>query len=293
MRWQGPATLPANSRLVSDSNQAALAGIRVVTMCPNVPGPVAAARLRDLGASGVTIEPPTGDPLEAIAAEWYADLHAGMTVERVDLKSDAGRGTLAAHLAASDVFLTSSRPSALERLGLGWDVLHERYPRLIQIAIVGELPPFAERAGHDLTYVADFGLIDPPAMPPTLLADLAGSERAVTATLAALFARHRDGMGTHTYVALRDAAEAFAMPRKHGLTRPGGRLAGTFPGYRCYATRDGWVAVAALEPHFWKRMRDLLGGSDDRDFAKAFAAADNATWTAWAQEHDMPLAAFV
>ncbi len=278
---------------MNDSIQAALSGVRVVTMCPNVPGPVAAARLRDLGASVVTIEPPTGDPLASIAAAWYADLHAGMTVERVDLKTEPGRAALAALLAESDVFLTSSRPSALERLGLGWTDLHARYPRLIQVAIVGELPPFAERAGHDLTYVADFGLIDPPAMPPTLLADLAGSERAVTATLAALFARNRDGVGTHTFVALRDAAEAFAMPRKHGLTQPGGRLAGAFPGYRCYATLDGWVAVAALEPHFWKRMRDLLGGSDDTDFAKAFAAADNATWTAWAQEHDMPLAAFV
>jgi len=62
--------------------------------------------------------------------------------------------------------------------------------------------------------------------------------------------------------------------------------------YRWYATRDGWVAIAALEPHFWKRMCELLGGgAPDADFAAAFAGADNADWTHWAVKHDMPLIA--
>lgn len=270
-----------------------LTGIRVLTLAPNVPGPVAAARLRDLGATVVKVEPPSGDPLVSIAPAWYDALHRGMTVERLDLKSEEGRAAFDVRLATCDVLLTSSRPSALARLGLDPAILEARHPALIYIAIVGELPPNAEHAGHDLTYVAQLGLLDPPVMPRTLLADIAGAERAVEATLALLYTRTSGGRGGHAYISLRDAAEPFSLPRAHGLTADGGRLAGSFAGYRLYATRDGWIAIAALEPHFWKRMRDLLGdGSAEADFAHAFADADNATWTAWAAEHDMPLVAF-
>jgi alpha-methylacyl-CoA racemase len=272
-----------------------LAGIRIVTLAPNVPGPVAAARLRDLGAEVRKIEAPAGDFLEPVAPRWYADLHRGMAIERIDLKTPDGRAALDERLANADVFLTSSRPSALERLGLGWPALHARFPRLINVAIVGDYPPNAEHAGHDLTYVAQLGLIATPAMPRTLIADLGGAERAVSATLAALFARMRsdDGGGTLAHVSLREAAETFALPLQHGLTAPGGQLSGALPGYRCYPASDGWIAIAALEPHFWKRMRDLLGGGNaDADFAAAFASRDGAYWTAWAAEHDMPLVAF-
>jgi crotonobetainyl-CoA:carnitine CoA-transferase CaiB-like acyl-CoA transferase len=270
-----------------------LAGIRVVTLAPNVPGPVAAARLRDLGATVVKVEPPTGDPLKATAPSWYDALHRDMTIERIDLKTNAGAQQLETLLAKSDVLLTSSRPSALERLGLGPQAVSKRFPELVYIAIVGELPPNEERAGHDLTYVAQLGLLDPPKMPRTLTADLAGAERAVSATLALLLARARGAGGAHAFVSLREAAETFALPFEHGMTANGGNLAGAFPGYRTYQTTDGWIAIAALEPHFWQRMRDLLGnGRADADFAAAFAAHDGAHWTAWAAEHDMPLIAF-
>ncbi|MBD5634209.1 MAG: CoA transferase [Candidatus Eremiobacteraeota bacterium] len=274
------------------SESQTLRGIRVVTLAPNLPGPVAAARLRDLGAEVHKVEPPAGDFLEMGAPAWYADLHRGMTIEKIDLKLPEGRATLDERLAAADVFLTSSRPSALERLGLGWERVHERFPQLVMVAIVGEYPPHAERAGHDLTYVAEFGLIVPPAMPRTLVADLAGAERAVSATLALLFARTRGEGGSHAFVSLREAAETFGLPLAHGLTAPGGRLSGAFPGYRSYATRDGWIAIAALEPHFWARMQHLLGTSDAAEFEAAFAERDSAYWTLWAAEHDMPLLAF-
>jgi len=276
-----------------DDLSLALAGTRVITLAPNVPGPAAAARLRDFGATVVKVEPPGGDYLAAGSPQWYAELHRGIAVERLDLKTTAGRTALDGLLAAADVLLTSSRPSALERLGLGWASLHERFPSLLHVAIVGELPPRAELAGHDLTYVAQLGLVSPPAMPRTLLADLAGAERAVSATLALLLRRAgTQGAGARAFVSLRAAAEAFAQPLAYGLTAPGGQLSGARPMYRWYATRDGWVAIAALEPHFWKRMCELLGGgAPDADFAAAFAGADNADWTHWADEHDMPLIA--
>lgn len=270
-----------------------LGGVRVVTLAPNIPGPVAAARLVELGAAVVKVEPPLGDPLTVIAPRYYAALHAGIRVERLDLKSDAGRMRLDAFLADADVLLTSSRPSALGRLGLAWEQLHARFPRLVHVAIVGEPAPDDERAGHDLTYVAQLGLLEPPAMPRTLLADLAGAERAVSAALALLLRRERGLGASRSDVALRDAARVFAGPLEHGLTKCGGWLGGGFAGYRTYRARDGWIAVAALEPHFWKRLRDALA-VDDGDAAlleERFAQRDASAWEMWARERDLPIVA--
>ncbi len=270
-----------------------LAGIKVVTLAPNVPGPVAAARLRDLGAHVTKIEPPAGDMLAHSAPRWYAALHRGCTVEVLDGKSAAGRAALAERLERADVLLTSSRLLSLERLGLGWDELHARHPKLVHVAIVGFPPPDDERAGHDLNYVAQLGLVSPPAMPRTLLADLAGAERAVTATLGLLLRREREGEAGRELVSLRDAAVVFAEPLAHGLTQESGVLGGAAAIYRLYEARTGWVAVGALEPHFAARLGELLGvpSSDATALAEVFATRDATAWEAWGDECGLPVSA--
>jgi crotonobetainyl-CoA:carnitine CoA-transferase CaiB-like acyl-CoA transferase len=269
----------------------ALAGIEVVTLAPNVPGPVAAARLRDLGAHVTKVEPPAGDPLVHVAPGWYAQLHASLRIETLDLKTGDGRAALDTELERADVLLTSSRLSALERLGLGWDALHARHPRLVHVAIVGMPPPDDERAGHDLNYVGDLGLLEPPAMPRTLLADLAGSERAVSAALALLLRREREGEAARELVSLRDAAAVFGQPFAHGLTAAQGPLAGGQGVYGLYRARDGWLAVAALEPHFARKVVDLVGNGrgDSATLSSAFAERECAHWVALAEEHDLPI----
>ncbi len=275
----------------SDAEIPALTGIRVVTMAPNVPGPVAAARLYGLGAAVTKVEPPSGDPLAKTSPSWYAALHKGLAVETLDLKTPEGRDALDGLLADADVLLTSSRPSALARLGLEWTDLHARHPKAVHVAIVGELPPDAERAGHDLTYLAQLGLLEPPALPRTLLADLAGAERAVSATLALLLKRARGGGISRAYVSLREAARVFSAPYANGLTVAGGVLGGGFSGYGVYRAADGWVAVAALEPHFTARLNEKLEApSGDRaTIAARFAEKSVAHWQAWADEHDLPV----
>jgi crotonobetainyl-CoA:carnitine CoA-transferase CaiB-like acyl-CoA transferase len=277
----------------TDTEIPALAGIAVVTLAPNIPGPVAAARLRALGAQVTKIEPPAGDPLAKQAPPWYAALHAGLDIETLDLKSAPGRARLDQILHQADVLLTSSRPSALARLGLDWSDLHAAHPKVVHVAIVGELPPDAERAGHDLTYVAQLGLVEPPALPRTLLADLAGAERAVSATLALLLKRARGGGISRAYVSLRESARGFALPYVHGLTSEGGLLGGGFSGYGVYRASDGWVAVAALEPHFMARLSTQLGTptGDPGALAARFAERSVAAWSAWADEHDLPVMA--
>ncbi|MGW8317987.1 MAG: CoA transferase [Candidatus Promineifilaceae bacterium] len=278
-----------------------LDGIQVLSLAINIPGPVAAARFRQLGATVVKVEPPSGDPLAIASPAWYQALHEGVEVEQLDLKADQGQAQVRRRLTTSDLLITASRPSALERLGLDWPFLSNAYPQLCQVAIVGYPPPDTEKAGHDLTYQADLGLVEPPTLPRTTIADLAGAEWAVSSGAALLFARERAAVNNQSlsadrrfaWVALSDAAAAFAEPLSHGLTAPGGLLGGMLPGYNLYRAQDGWVAVAALEPHFLRRLAETLALSaiNHATIAEAFLERPAEAWEAWAAEHDLPLVA--
>ena len=270
-----------------------LDGLRVVTTALNLPGPAACARLRDMGASVAKVEPPDGDPMERFNPAWYAKLHHGMTIGRLDLKSEAGRKAMAKLLDGADLLVTAQRASALERMGLGPDRLAAEHPRLCHVAITGHASPSDELPGHDLTYLAAHGLVTPPAMPRTLYADMAGSERAVSLALALVIARDRTGKGQRATSALADAAAALAQPLTHGLTRPGGLLGGGNPSYHVYAARDGWIAVAALEPHFEKKLGDKFAlGKVTHDALRAlFVSHDPEYWEEWGRRNDIPIVA--
>ncbi|MEW5988928.1 MAG: CoA transferase, partial [Chloroflexota bacterium] len=251
-----------------------LTGMQVLSLAINIPGPVAAARLAQMGAGVVKIEPPGGDPLALACPAWYQALHEGQTVITLDLKTAGGQASLDGWLARSDLLLTATRPAALERLGLDWPSLSARYHRLCQVAIVGYEPPEENRVGHDLTYQAGMGLLQvagsrwqvatgrsgpkskiqnakwveereqQPLLPKVLVADLAGAERAAMAAVGLLLARER-GMGAgYVEVSLAEAARAFAEPWRRGLTAAGGLLGGGLPGYNLYAAKTGWIAVA-------------------------------------------------
>ena len=271
----------------------ALDGLRIVTTAVNVPGPVAAAALRDLGAAISKVEPPGGDPLAAAAPAWYAALCNGVEVVRLDLKDGGGRRRLAERLATADLLITATRPASLQRLGLSWPDVHVAHPRLCYVAIVGYAAPRQDVAGHDLTYQTDAGLVTPPAMPRTLIADLAGAQRTVIAALDLLLARERRGEAGYIEVALSDAASLFAEPFRYGLTAPGGWLGGGWPAYNIYPAREGWVAVAALETHFRVGLARALGVNlDDRDaLATKFSEQTADEWEHWALERGLPLAA--
>jgi crotonobetainyl-CoA:carnitine CoA-transferase CaiB-like acyl-CoA transferase len=269
----------------------ALAGIRVVNLAVNLPGPAAVCRLQSLGASVSKIEPPSGDPMELYQSEWYRDMASGQTVLRLDLKAAEGRTQLHELLAEADLLITATRPTALERLGLGWNELHNRYPRLCQVAITGYPSPRENEAGHDLTYQATLGLIKPPHMPRTLLADMAGAEQTVSAALALLLGRERGQAGGYAEVPLSEAAAAMAQPLRYGCTAEGALLGGGIPEYNIYQASDGWIAVAALEPHFKKRLESELGVASIEQYQELFARRTAAEWQQWGQESDVPLVA--
>lgn len=258
--------------------------MRLVSMAQNVPGPVAVSRLVADGWRAIKIEPPSGDPLASLCKPWYDDLHRGVRVERVDLKSDAGRARMLALLAESEVFLASHRPSALERLGLAPVALRQQLPSLCHVNIVGDTAN-PEEPGHDLTYQARAGLLG-ASLPMTLLGDMAGAERAYAAIKEV---RHRPGAST--VVGLYDALVDLAAPLYYGLTARGGHLGGANPAYAIYAALDGTVAVAALEPHFRARLYAGLGLNDGDDPSAVFATKNAVEWEQWAAARDIPLVA--
>lgn len=265
--------------------------LQVVSLAVNLPGPVAARHFVELGAQVIKVEPLTGDPMEEYHAGWYRDMAAGQTILRLDLKAPRDRERLGRLLTNADLLITASRPAALERLGLDWPTLHKNHPRLCQVAIVGYPAPRQNEAGHDLTYQAALGLLTPPHMPRTLLADMAGAEKAISAALGLLLARERGGSGGYGEVALSKAATAMAEPLRYATTSPGANLGGGLPEYNLYAAADGWVAVAALEPHFKARLESALTIQSSEEYRQAFATRSSEEWQEWGQKLDIPIVA--
>ena len=285
-----------------------LAQVRILSLALNLPGPAALMRCRRMGASCTKIEPPTGDPMRHYNPRAYEELHEGVKVLGADLKSDEGQAIVHRELARADVLLTSFRPSAMKKLGLDWPALSARYPSLCQVAIVGGSGPAAEVPGHDLTYLAENGLVTGTDLPATLFADMAGSLMASEAVLqAALLQAERYAgsgdvhpKGRYFEVALADAAGYLALPRSWGLTQPAGAVGGAHAGYRVYPCADGRVAVAALEPHFAAALcavaglaasdlQAMLAPATHAAIAAFFASRSREELERLASQHDLPL----
>jgi crotonobetainyl-CoA:carnitine CoA-transferase CaiB-like acyl-CoA transferase len=178
---------------------------------------------------------------------------------------------------------------------------------LCQVAIVGAPGAGAEAPGHDLTYLAEHGLVPGLDMPATLYADMGGSLMASEAVLQAalhLYARYQgEGetpRGIHIEVALSDAAAYLGLPRHWGLTKPEGAVGGAHAGYRVYECKDGRVAVAALEPHFAAALC-AQAGVETKDRHAMFARETHEAIAGYiagrtcneldatAKDHDIPL----
>lgn len=236
-----------------------LRGVRILSLALNLPGPAALMRLVQMGARCTKINPPAGDPMQHYTPEGYELLHKGVARKSLDLKTEAGQTALHKLLPHTDVLLTSFRPSALTKLGLGWKSLHKAYPALSLIEVVGAPGPLAEIPGHDLTYQAEVDLVPDMALPASLFADMGGALMASEAALQATLLKKTTGKGTLHEVALSTAAAWLALPRQWQMTTPKGPVGGAHAGYRIYPCKNGRVALAALEAHFAQRLCEAAG----------------------------------
>lgn len=250
-----------------------LKGVRILSLALNLPGPAALMRCQTMGATCIKLEPPahptapkgsSGDPMAMYAQTAYAAMHQGVKTLCADLKSDAGQKVLRRELAKADVLITSFRPSALDKLGLGWKTLHKAYPQLSLVAIFGASGERAEEPGHDLTYMAEHDLVTGLDLPASLYADMGGSLMVSEAILQARLQQLQKGKSVRLEVALSGAAGYLGLPRAWGLTTAGAAVGGGHAGYRVYACKDGRVAMAALEPHFAASLAEAAGLADSR-----------------------------
>ncbi len=245
-----------------------LKGVRILSLALNLPGPAALMRCQAMGATCIKLEPPahpaapagsSGDPMAVYAKTAYDQMHKGIRTLVADLKTEPGRRALQRELAKADVLITSFRPSALGKLGLGWKALHKQYPQLSMVAIFGAPGARAEEPGHDLTYMAESDLLTGLDLPASLYADMGGSLIATEAVLQTRLLQLQKGKSVRLEVALSDAAAYLGLPRAWGLTTPGAAVGGGHAGYRVYACKDGRVALAALEPHFAAALCSAAG----------------------------------
>jgi len=260
-----------------------LAGLRIIDLSRNLPGPFATRMLADLGAQIIKIEPPHGEPARALPG-LYEALNHDKDVRSLDLRQPADLEQLRGWLLEADVLIEGFRPGVLAAMGLGFDALRALQPRLVLCSITGygQHGPWAQRAGHDLNFMAVSGTLDQMrnaagdlALPNIQWGDLAGgSSMACIALLAALYQVQRTGTACHIDISMTHGLRAHQMmPRSTGplmatqLGRPPGPgedlLNGALPCYKLYRTQDArWLAVGALEWKFWKEVCAALDRPD-------------------------------
>ncbi|WP_448661045.1 CaiB/BaiF CoA transferase family protein [Sphingomonas sp. CJ20] len=251
----------------SDSQESSISarpldGVRVVELEGIGPGPTLGMLLADFGAEVLRVARP--------GYAGYADpvTGRGKATLSADLKTPEGAASVRDAIAAADVLIDPFRPGVLERLGLGPDAMLAANPRLVFARLTGwgQDGPLAQRAGHDITYIALTGALEgvgrpgePPTPPLNLIGDMgAGAALAAFGICAALIERTRSGRGQVIDAAIVDGT-ATLMAMFHGMRLPVSRdssmLGGGQPFYDSYACADGrHIAVGALEPQFWDAL---------------------------------------
>ncbi len=256
----------------------ALDGVRVLDLATAGPGARASRMLADYGADVVKVA-----AVPSAAAQWIPPFYSysadrGMRRAQFDLKSDRGRAAFLRLAGGADVVIESFRPGVVAKLGIGYEALGALNPRVVYCSTsgYGQTGPRASWAGHDLDYLAVSGFLHcsgrradgRPALPGATVADIAaGGMQAATAIMAALLRRGRTGEGEHLDVSIADGALAmmslYADEYLATGVEPGPGhyvLTGRYAFYDVYACSDGrFVAVAAIEPRFWRNLCERLG----------------------------------
>jgi alpha-methylacyl-CoA racemase len=248
-----------------------LFGTRVIELAGLGPGPATGMALGDLGAEVVRIARP-GQPRDL---GWPVTMRGRRHVI-LDLKRAAGREAFLALADQADVVIEPFRPGVAERLGIGPDVCLGRNTRLVYGRMTGwgQEGPWAQTAGHDITYIAVTGALSaigraggPPQIPVNFLGDFGGgSMYLLVGILASLLERQRSGLGQVVDAAVVDgtahlASYVFGMMARDTWTEARGvnRFDTGAPYYDVYETADHqWMAVGAIEPQFYAELLRLL-----------------------------------
>ena len=309
--------------------EGALAGIRVIDFTHMLAGPFATWVLGAFGADIVKVEHPDGDFTRSVGPRvggtsiYFASVNRNKRSIALDLKSPAAREIAGRLAAGADILVENNRPGVMERLGLGYEALSARNPRLVYASIsgFGQTGPLRDRPAFDMVIQAMSGMMSitgaeggPPVRVGASLGDLGASLFAVAGILAALQERHRTGRGSWVDVAMLDSQLAIlenAVARWFNTGVRPGPLGSRHPmvaPFQAFATADEPIVVCVDTAAQWRRLCDAVGRPDladdprfaegsarlgnhaalERELQAAFAARDRAAWLEILARADVP-----
>jgi len=307
-----------------------LEGIRVLDLSLFLPGPHLTTMMADPGAEIIKIEPPgEGEPVRHVGyragghSVWFRNIARGKQSIVLDLKSSAGREAFLALADQSDVVVEAFRPGVVTRLGVDYDAVSARNPRIVyaSIAAFGQSGPLKMRPAHDIGMEALAGVLSlnldrsgRPVHPHMPIADITGSMMALTGILMALLRREKTGRGDYVDISMHDATLSW-LPNATGSVFaenrppvvPEERSWGGHSFYNIYDTADGrQIVLCAVEHKFVNNLLTAVGRADLIPVANQppgpahapvkaaltdiFRSRTRDEWERWMQDHDVCLA---
>lgn len=264
--------------------QGPLSGITVVDLTRVLAGPYCTMVLLDLGARVIKVEPPkVGDDARAFGpflkgkSAYFMSLNRGKESIALDLKNAEDKAIFHDLLARADVLVENYRPGTMEKLGLGWDALHAKYPKLIYAAAsgFGHSGPYSKRAAYDMVVQGMGGLMSvtghpggPPTRVGTSIGDITAGLFTAIGISSALFDRTRTGTGVKIDVAMLDCQIAIlenAIARYFSTGQVPGPLGARHPSitpFEAFKARDGHLIVAAGNDALFAKLCEALGRAD-------------------------------
>jgi crotonobetainyl-CoA:carnitine CoA-transferase CaiB-like acyl-CoA transferase len=259
-----------------------LEGITVLDLSRVLSGPYCTMQLADMGARVIKIERPGlgddtrawGPPFVNGESAYFLSINRNKESLTLNFKHPEGRRLLDELIARADILVENFRPGTLDELGLGYETLRAKHPRLIYTSIsgFGHSGPLRERAGYDAVLQGEAGIMSLTGPPDArgykvgvAIADLAAGLFAAQGTLLALYARERTGRGQHVDVAMLDSVAALltyqagiyfvtgAPPERHGNAHP------TVAPYETFEAADGEIVLAAGNDELWRRFCRVAG----------------------------------
>jgi crotonobetainyl-CoA:carnitine CoA-transferase CaiB-like acyl-CoA transferase len=307
-----------------------LDGIRVLDLSQFLPGPHLTMTMADHGADVIMVEPKTGggEPVRNMGsrmndgtAVWFRNIARGKRSIALDLKDKDQRETFLNLADDADVIVEAFRPGVVKRLGIDYDTVAARNPRIVycSISAFGQAGPYRDKPSHDLGVQALAGTLDlsrgladnKPNMPNLVAADMASSLTALSAILMALLARAKTGRGDYIDIAMYDSLIAWTPnvtgvvfaedrdPVPHTMRNYGGQAMN-----RIYETKDGqYIVLAGSERKFSENLLRAVGRLEFLElatgepgesqtpliefFARMFSTKTRAEWEAFLEPIDL------
>lgn len=253
----------------------------IIDLTRALAGPFCTVMLSDMGARVVKVETPDGGddtrgwapPFVGTESAYFLSVNRNKESLTLNLKDERGTGILLRLLARADVLVENFRPGIMDRFGLGYALLHEKFPRLIYASIsgFGQDGPSRERTAYDLILQGMGGLMGitgeeggPPVKVGVAIADICAGMYAAFGILAALRVRDRTGSGQLVDSALLDGQVSwltYAAGIYFATGESPGRLGSAHPSivpYQAFRTADGFLNVAVGSEAIWRRFCEVL-----------------------------------